>query len=215
MIDLNHTIDYIYMLLIAAGLGAIGGVGAELLLKRADNTGTVLLPSRLKGHLFELGFISSLIIGAIAAVAILYFFPPVIATVTAGKSGGAPTTSHQYDVVKLVALSLIVGSAGPAFLSTAQSRMASALNEQKIDTAVQTGKNQLDQIAQSARAAVPGAVQEAVSQQFPNADPDQLKAAADAAAASVQSALEPQVNVAMQQVETVGQMRQSTLAKRE
>lgn len=207
MIDLNDTVDYVYMLLIAAGLGAIGGLGAELLLKRGDNTGTLLLPSRLtgsQGQLLEIGFPSSLIIGAIAAVAILYFFPPVVATVAAGKNGGAPTTTHQYDVVKLVALSLIVGSAGPAFLSTAQSRLTSALTAQKLETAVETGKNQLSQLMESATAAVPGAVQAAISQHIPDANPDQLQAVTADASASLQSALNPQLDVAKQQVETIG-----------
>lgn len=204
MIDLNSTTDYVYMLLIAAGIGAIGGLGAELLLKRADNTGTLLLPSKLSGtHLVEVGFPASLMIGAIAAVAILYFFPPVVTTVTAGRNGGAPTTTLQYDVVKLAALSLIVGSAGPAFLSSAQARLASALDAQKVDAAVETGKNQLAQIAESAKAAVPGAVQEAVARTLPNADVGQLKAVADAASASLRSALEPQVEVAKQQVDAI------------
>jgi hypothetical protein len=57
MIGLTHTIDYVIMLLVAAGLGAAGGLGAELLLKRGDNTGTIQLPGRLKGtDLVELGF---------------------------------------------------------------------------------------------------------------------------------------------------------------
>lgn len=206
MIDLTHTIDYVVMLAVAAGIGAIGGLGAELLLKRADNTGTLQLPSRLKGtNLLELGFPSSLIIGAIAAVAILYFFPPVSQTVTAGTNGAAAKTTHQYDLVKLIALSLIVGSAGPAFLSTAQSRLMSALNAQKVGTAVETGRNQVTQVAESANAAVPGVVQGAVSQHIPDATPEQLKAVAHSAAASLRSTLEPQVQVAREQVEAIGQ----------
>ncbi len=206
MVELTHTVDYIYMLLIAGGLGAIGGLAAELLLKRSDNTGTLQLPSRLKGtHLIELGFPASLIIGAIAAVAILYFFPPVTGTLMPGTNGAPATTTQDYDLVKLVALSLIVGSAGPAFLSTAQSRLASALNAQKVDTAVETGKNQITQVAASAKAAVSGAVQEAVSNHIPGADADQLKAVVDAATAALVSALEPQVEVARQQVDAISQ----------
>lgn len=205
MIGLNSTTDYVHMLLVAAAVGAVGGLAAELLLKRADSTGALSLPDWVKNkHLLKLGFVSSVLLGAIASVAILYFFPPVTTTVTPG-SGGAATTSQQYDLVKLVALALIVGSAGPAFLSTAQSRLQSALNAQKVDTAVETGKNQLQQIAESAKAAVPAAVQSAVSAHISNADPDQLQAVADAATASLQSALEPQLEVARQQVEAVGQ----------
>jgi hypothetical protein len=108
-----------FIWLIAAAVGAVGGLGAELLLQRADNTGTVEIPGRLKGTRFvDLGFPASLILGAIAAVAILYFFPPVTEKIIAGSTGAPPQTTQEYDLV--VALSLIVGSAGPAFLSTAR-----------------------------------------------------------------------------------------------
>jgi hypothetical protein len=210
VIGLTHTIDYIIMLLVAAGLGAIGGLGAELLLKRGDNTGTIQLPSRLRGtDLVELGFPASVIIGAIAALAILYFFPPVSQTVTPGINGGAAKTTNQYDLVKLVALSLIVGSAGPAFLSTAQSRLMSALNAQKAGTAVDTGKNQVRQVAASATAAVPGAVQAAVAEAIPGATSEQLNAIADNAAQSLKSALQPQVQVALEQVDAITQKPQT------
>ena len=118
-------------------------------------------------------------------------------------TSSVPTTTHEYDLIKLVALSLIVGSAGPAFLATAQSRVMSALNAQRADTAVQTGKTQVDQVEESAKAAVPGAVQEAIMQQFPNADSATVKAATDTATASLERALAPQVEVARQQMDAV------------
>jgi hypothetical protein len=92
-------------------------------------------------------------------------------------------------------------SAGPAFLSTAQSRLMSALNAQRADTAIATGKTQVDQIAESAKAAVPGAVQEAIIRHLPNADAATVKAVTDAASASVEGALKPQVAVAHEQMD--------------
>jgi|SRR3954470_481408 hypothetical protein len=204
MIELNQTADYIYMILVAAGLGAIGGLGAELLLKRGEDTGTLEIPGRLKGtRFFDIGFPASLIIGAIAAVAILYFFPPVVEKITAGVGGAAPKTTHEYDVVKLVALSLIVGSAGPAFLATAQSRLMSALNAQKADTAVESGKVQIAQVGKSVKAVVPTAVQQAISQHLPTADAATIQAVADAASESVSAAIDPQVQGAQNQMEAI------------
>jgi hypothetical protein len=204
VIELVNDIDYVYMILIAAGVGVIGGLGAELLIQRADNTGTVELPGRLKDtRFFDIGFPASLIVGAIAAVAVLYFFPPVVEKITAGANGAPPTTTNEYDLVKLVALSLIVGSAGPAFLATAQSRLMSALNAQKADTAVETGKTQVDQVAGAATGAVSGAVQEAVSKHIPSADADTVKAVAEAATASLEGTLEPQVKVARDQINAI------------
>jgi hypothetical protein len=208
MIELVHTSDYIYMILIAAGIGAIGGLGAELLLKRADNTGTIEIPHRLKDtNLLDIGFPASLIVGAIAAAAILYFFPPVVDKVLAGANGAQAKTIKEYDLVKLAALSLIVGSAGPAFLATAQSRIMSALNAQRIGTAIDTGKTQVKQVAESAKAAVPGAVQQAVSEHLPDVSANVAKAVADAAAASLEETIAPQLRVARSQIDAIGTRR--------
>jgi hypothetical protein len=205
VIELVEDSDYVSMILLAAGVGAIGGLGAELLLKRAENTGTLDIPGKLKGTRFvDIGFPASLIIGAIAAVAILYFFPPVIETVTSGEDGAAPETTREYDLVKLVALSLIVGSAGPAFLSTAQSRVMSALNAQRAGAAVETGKAQVDQVAESAKAAIPGAVQSAISEHLPSADAAVVKAVAAAASESLESTIGPQVGLARDQIDAMG-----------
>jgi hypothetical protein len=204
VVELVNDLDYVYMLLVGAAVGAVGGLGAELLLKRAGNTGTMAMPHRLKGtNLVEIGFPASVIVGAIAAVAVLYFFPPVIEKVASGVNGAAPTTTNEYDVAKLVPLSLIVGSAGPAFLATAQSRLMSALNAQKAGTLVDTGKNQVDQIAASATAAVAGAVQQAVSQHIPGTDAKVVQEMAEAASASLGDTLKPQIEVAHEQVDAI------------
>ena len=105
--------------------------------------------------------------------------------------------------MKLVALSLTVGSAGPAFLSTAQSRVMAAISAQHAQTAVDTGVNQVDQMVESAKAAVPGAVQEAAAAHIPNAVPSEITAAAR----SLETKLEPQARVAREQVEAVTQAK--------
>jgi hypothetical protein len=205
VIKLTQDIDYVYMFLIAAGMGAIGGLGAELLLKRAGNTGTIAMPHHVKGtNLVDLGFPASLVIGAIAAVAAIYFFPPIVEKITVLTNGTAPKTTAEYELVKLIPLSLIVGSAGPAFLSAAQSRLMSALNAQRVGTAVETGKNQVDQIAESAKAAVPAAVRQAVSESLPSTDSETVQTMVDAAAASLEDTLAPQIKVAHEQVEAIG-----------
>jgi hypothetical protein len=50
---------------------------------------------------------------------------------------------------------------------------------------------------------VPGAVQEAISQHFPNADAATVKAVTDAATVSLESMLEPQVKVAREQMDAL------------
>jgi hypothetical protein len=205
MIALNHTGDYIVMLLIAAGIGAIGGLGAELLIKRSESTGTIELPHRLKeSQLVALGLPASLIVGAIAAVAALYFFSPVTETVVPAASVATTSTvTHQYSLAKLVPLALIVGSAGPAFLASAQSRLVSALNAQRVDAVASTAKNQLTQVEESAKAAVPGAVRKALAEEIPDATADTQQAVADKATEELDQALKPQVSVAQSQIDTV------------
>jgi hypothetical protein len=198
MIDLKETADYVVMILVAAGVGAIGGLAAELLLERSDNTGTVELPGRIVGTRFlDIGFPASLLIGAIAAASILYFFPPTTETVTPGASASDPaTTVVQFDLVKLVALSLIVGSAGPRFLAAAQNRVLAAVNEQKAGAAVTTGTTQVSQMAESAQAAIPAAVASAIARHIPQASADEIDQVTDAATSAVHATMEPQVAAA-------------------
>jgi len=204
VIELTHTVDYIYMLLITAGVGAIGGLGAELVLSRSEGTGMLALPRALKGsELVSLGFPASLIVGAIAAVAALYFFPPLAEKVIASPKGSAPKVVSEYDLVKLVPLAMIVGSAGPAFLKAAQSRLLSALSAQKAEATADTAKAQVDQIAASAKAEVASAVQSAVSLHMPTAAPAFAQKVAATASSSVEAALEPQVEGAHRQVDAI------------
>jgi hypothetical protein len=205
MIELTQDWDYVLMILIAAGVGAIGGFGGELLMSRADNTGTVETPGRLAGTRFvDIGFPASLILGAIAAVAILYFFPPVVETITAGANGAEPETTQEYDVVKLVALSLIVGSGGPAFLQTAQSRIIAAVNAQTAASKDEAGKTAVDQINASAVSGMPGAVMKAVTEHAPGIPHDTLTQIAESASQSLGEILKPQVDVAKEQIAAVG-----------
>jgi hypothetical protein len=125
--------DYLWMLAAAAIAGAVGGFGFELMPVHSQcHMGAVGTPHRLKGHSFDMGFFANILLGAITAVAVLYFFPPETKTVVTDAKG-VSQTNMSYDLVKLIALSLIVGSAGPSFLSSIQGRLAGALNEQKTE----------------------------------------------------------------------------------
>jgi len=157
--------SYFGMFAAAIISGAIGGFVFELMPAQAEcHMGLVKIPSRPKGadgskdSSFDLGFVSNVLLGAVASVAILYFFPPETQIITKGTDGGT-STSYTYDLVKLVALSLIVGSAGPGFLSSIQSRLMGALDAQRQDLA-RTTNEELDKINKDAVTKVAAVAQE-------------------------------------------------------
>jgi 4-amino-4-deoxy-L-arabinose transferase-like glycosyltransferase len=123
MIDLPQPWNWIVMLLVAASLGALGGLAHEFLHKNRSTEE-------------RLGWFAGPLVGAAAALAILYFFPPQIPTVTVAEDGTS-TTTYVYDLVKLVALSLIAGSAGGTLLSAMQARVLAQVKEQQVKTAEQ------------------------------------------------------------------------------
>jgi hypothetical protein len=120
MIALETTWEYVVMIIVAFAVGLLGGVGAALL---ESKTKVAADPPDTK-H-WKLDTFACVVIGGIAAVAVLYFFLPTREIVsTSGKS------EQFYELVKLVALSLIVGSAGTVFLQTFQTRVEGALAAQ-------------------------------------------------------------------------------------
>jgi hypothetical protein len=123
MIDLPEPWNWIVMLLVAASLGAFGGLVHEFLHKDRGVEG-------------RLGWFAGPLIGAAAALAVLYFFPPQIPTVKVAEDGTS-TTTYVYDLVKLVALSLIAGSAGGTLLTAMQARVLAQVKEQEVQTAEQ------------------------------------------------------------------------------
>lgn len=121
MIEIKTTWDTVVMLLVSGGVGFLGGIGAGLLEMRRD-------PSKEKEWAKLIG--SSIVLGGIAAVAILYFFPPEeTKTVVAN---GTTEIFTGYSLTKLVALALIVGSAGGSFLLIMQKKTTDLVDAQKV-----------------------------------------------------------------------------------
>lgn len=147
--------DYFAMLATAMVAGAFGGIAFELMQTRFRNhTGSIEIPHRLNSsHYIDLGFWSSIFLGAITALAVLYFFPPETQITVQGSSGQSQTTM-SYNLVKLIAFSLIVGSAGPSFLTSIQSRVSVALNEQKVTDVNNLAQAQVEHLEQATQSDV-------------------------------------------------------------
>jgi hypothetical protein len=167
MFILSDTSDYLGVLAIAAGCGLIGGFVYELLQTRRRGTGRIELPGRVGRSLyFDLGFVASIIVGGVAAVAVLYVFPPRLdLAVTA--SDGTTTVTGQYDLIKLIAISLIAGSAGASILAALQGRVLNAVNAQQVINTQAQAKTALKSMADRAVAEAKGSIAEALAEAPP------------------------------------------------
>jgi len=134
MVTLSSTSDIVIMLVVAAVVGLFAGVGGGLIELRRE-------PKSGKSAWATVG--ACVLLGAIAAVAILYFFPPE-ETIKETTAGGVETTLQRYNLTKLVALALIVGSAGSSFLSAMQNRALALTNAQKAEAMTATGVQVVD-----------------------------------------------------------------------
>jgi hypothetical protein len=132
MVSLDTTTRWVVMLLVAGGVGLIGGVAAALLETKANfndkppNRGSWLLNG-----------IVCVFVGGVAAVAVIYFFIPVKELIP--KGGGKPEA--YYELIKLVPLSLIVGSAGTYFLKSFQQQIEGRIATQSRNVAVANSEN--------------------------------------------------------------------------
>jgi hypothetical protein len=170
VVDLESIHDYVVLFILAAAFGALGGLAYELLLTRGQEAGGVEWPGRRTAvpNYLDLGFFGSMFLGAVAAVAVSYFFTPE--TQVKVTEGGTDLIKTQWQIVKVVPLSLIVGSAGGAFLSAMQARVLAQLKEQEaeatrrtaeaINAQLATGTKQVAAAAATAAAEKVGAMAE-------------------------------------------------------
>lgn len=148
MLTLETTGDYLLMVFIAAVSGLIGGLAAELLLSRDGQTGAFELPGRDRGML-DFGGFASLIVGAVAGIAILLLLPPSTTVVTT-TSDGTTLSSMSFDPLRLVATALVAGSAGGSVLTALQARVTSAINAARVEFVRATGEEEVDRVRDAA-----------------------------------------------------------------
>lgn len=144
---LEETLDYVWMLAIAAGFGLFGGVLYALLRQARRETSTVTVLGREVG---SAGLLSSALIGAGAALAVTFFLRPDEHNVV--DRNGTLVEVTQWDIITVVAVSIIVGSAGPSFFNAFHERLAGVLNEQSTTTTAEVGKTQAEGMANMAKA---------------------------------------------------------------
>lgn len=157
MIELHGTGDYLLVIAIAGASGLVGGLAAELLLNRDGVTGAFELPGRRKGGLFDLGGFSSLVVGVVAGVAILLVMPP--ATMSTSAADGSVTSA--YEPLRLVATSLVAGSAGGSVLTALQARVTAAINAARVEFVRARAEDEVDRVRDVAKGQLEEAVRKA------------------------------------------------------
>lgn len=133
MIDVTDA--WWWAILIAAIAGLIGGLIYELMQARLGESGMVEFGSRQAGEngrrYVDLGALASLLIGAVAAVVFLYFMPPTEFL----ESDTQRVVRREYDAFRLIPATLLVGSAGGAFMTAMQERFKRAQLEGRSNAA--------------------------------------------------------------------------------
>lgn len=148
MLTLASTGDYLFMVLIAAVSGLLGGLAAELLLSRDGQSGAFELPGRSKGR-FDFGGFASLVVGAVAGVAILLVLP-ANQTVVSTTADGTTTSTASFDLLRLIATTLVAGSAGGSVLTALQARVTAAINAARVEFVRATGEEEVERVRDTA-----------------------------------------------------------------
>jgi hypothetical protein len=146
VIELNGFWDYLWLFTIAAVLGGVGGLAFELMQSHRGQTGWIEKPHK-SGRFRDWGVFANIVIGAIAAVAALWVFPPEVKTVV--SAAGKTVSTTEYDSIKLVGLSLIIGSAGSSFLAAMQARALALVKDQEAKQTRQVAEAQIDALKSS------------------------------------------------------------------
>ncbi|MDT7790423.1 MAG: hypothetical protein QOF58_8842 [Pseudonocardiales bacterium] len=149
MIELDDACSYFVFYAMAAGFGAVGGLVGELLKGdkgRFESARKIKNKAGSKTLSLKFGGWASIIVGAAAAMAVWWILPPK-ETIEAGKA-----TTYSYTVFAVISLSIIVGSAGSAFLAAFQAKALAAIQVEEIKTQAANG---VDEVAATAASNAP------------------------------------------------------------
>lgn len=147
-IAIDTSGDWLKELWLAALIGAVASLVAELLLTRgsAGDTGAIELPHGVDGgHWFDLGSLAAIPTGVLAAVIAAFALTPVQEVV---KNG---VTTRTLEVDKLVVVAAVAGLASSSFLTLVQQRFIAVAQNQRLDAALGAALRSFDQIADSAK----------------------------------------------------------------
>jgi len=150
MIQLEDGADFALLFTLAAIFGAIGGFVYDLLQTRSGgDTGAIELPTALSSRYHDWGVFASVIVGAVAAVAAIWLFPPLERVTTSAE--GITSTVKEYGYDRLIPLSLIIGSAGSSFLTAFQAKALALVKKAEADQTRAVAEAELNAVVEEAR----------------------------------------------------------------
>lgn len=152
MLEVSGFWDYSWIVLWAGALGAIGGWAGTLVPQPGpeDAAPGAARPS-------PPAWAAALLGGVAAGIALAFLTP----TETRALAGVETT---RVDVLKLVGVSLVVGTAGSAVIRAAQARILATINAEKAEQTRKQGVQQLEQTKDSALNAAESTVRDVLNQ---------------------------------------------------
>jgi hypothetical protein len=138
VVTLSTVGDYVVLILVAAGGGAIGGLAATA------------VPTASPG-VNKPRFLTGPLVGAVAAVALLLIFPGTKEATTI-LNGHAVTTT-TWSLIRVIPVSLIAGWAGPKALAILQDRLLAAAKDATLEATVNVAKVEAEKLADATQQA--------------------------------------------------------------
>ena len=140
MIDVTH--HWWHAVAIAAACGLVGGLTYEFLaVRRGGQAGMIELPGRgSSSRLRDTGFLASMFLGAVASVVFLAAYQPTNHVSNA-------VTTREYEAIRFLAVSVLVGSVGSSVLNAmgkAATRAAEAVTLSSLVAGLAEVKDEIE-----------------------------------------------------------------------
>lgn len=149
MVTLKTVSDYVVLIGVAAGGGAVGGLAAALVPTTSPGVNN---PRWLTGA----------IVGAVAAMAVLLVFPGAEKSTT--TTNGQSVTTTTWSLLRVVPVALIAGWAGPKVLAVLQDRLLAAAKEAQVDATAAVARAEIDKLAGDDQAPEAAAAKQAIDE---------------------------------------------------
>lgn len=151
MLKFNTHGDALKIVLIAALVGALASLVAELLIARGKSkqTGIIELPGPRGPRFWDLGSLAAIPVGILAAVIAAFLFAPGQEMTVRGD------IVRKVEEGRLILTAAIAGLSSAGFLALVQERFLAVAKNERLDAALNAAVQGLDSVKQSAKTPAP------------------------------------------------------------